>query len=335
MKYHVGDWIEVLSPEEILQTLDDEGAVGNMPFMPEMMKFAGKRLQVSASAHKACDTIETWRNRAVEDSVHLGVRCDGSAHGGCQAGCLLFWKTAWLKPAAGPKPSHESTVNGSTVVDTSVIDRATQACEPDPTEKKIRYSCQATRMSEASSPLKRTDIRQYWKDLISGNVSLWTMIRYMPLAVYNTVIRKLGRDPIPFVKGLAGTKTPSEVLNLQPGELVEVKSAEEIMRTLDANNGNRGLYFDEEMLPFCGKRYRVKERVDRLISDRTGTMITMKTPGIILEDVVCMGCYHPSRIFCPRGIYSFWREVWLRRVEEAPPVPSSNGSKTESSFQRR
>jgi hypothetical protein len=215
------------------------------------------------------------------------------------------------------------------VVDTSVIDRATRAGESDQTEEKIRYSCQATRMSEASSPLKRTDIRQYWKDLISGNVSLWTMIRYMPLAVFNTVIRKLGRDPIPFVKGVAGAKTPSEVLNLRPGELVEVKSAEEIMRTLDANNGNRGLYFDEEMLPFCGKRYRVKERVDRLINDRSGAMITMKTPGIILEDVVCMGCYHPSRIFCPRGIYSFWREVWLRRVEEAP-IPSSNGSLAEA-----
>ena len=26
MKYRVGDWVEVLSPEEILQTLDDKGA---------------------------------------------------------------------------------------------------------------------------------------------------------------------------------------------------------------------------------------------------------------------------------------------------------------------
>ena len=98
MKYRVGDWVEVLSPEEVLQTLDDKGAVGNMPFMPEMLKFAGKRLQVSASAHKACDTIDSYRNREVEDAVHLGVRCDGSAHGGCQAGCLLFWKEAWLEP---------------------------------------------------------------------------------------------------------------------------------------------------------------------------------------------------------------------------------------------
>jgi hypothetical protein len=31
------------------------------------------------------------------DTVHLSdLRCDGSAHAGCQAGCLLFWKEAWL-----------------------------------------------------------------------------------------------------------------------------------------------------------------------------------------------------------------------------------------------
>lgn len=316
MKYRVGDWVEVLSPEEILQTLDDKGSLSNMPFMPEMLKFAGKRLQVSASAHKACDTLDSYRNRAVDDSVHLGVRCDGSAHGGCQAGCLFYWKGAWLKPADGPKPSHGSRVNGLSVVDTSVIDRATRVCGPDPSDKEVRYSCQATRLVEASSPLRRTDIRQYWKDLTSGNVSLGTMSRYMPLAVYNAVIRRLGREQIPFVKGLAGTKTPSEVLGLQPGELVEVKSADEIMKTLDANGSNRGMVFDAEMLPFCGKRYRVKQRVNQLIDERTGVMMTMKTPGIILENVVCMGCYHQARIFCPRGIYPYWREIWLRRVEE-------------------
>jgi hypothetical protein len=30
---------------------------------------------------------------------HLSeLRCDGSSHGGCEADCLLFWKTAWVKP---------------------------------------------------------------------------------------------------------------------------------------------------------------------------------------------------------------------------------------------
>ena len=316
MSYRVGDWVEVLSPQEILQTLDDKGSLDNMPFMPEMLQFAGKRLQVSASAHKACDTIETYRNRRVENAVHLGVRCDGSAHGGCQAGCLLYWKTAWLRPVDGPTSQHASLISPPSVVDTSVIDRATRAFESGPSDQ-VRYSCQATRLVEASSPMRRTDVRQFWMDLTSGNVSLWKMIRYMPLAVYNTIVRRLPRGrTIPSIKGLAGRKTPSEVLDLQPGELVEVKSADEIMRTLDGNGSNRGMVFDTEMLPFCGKRYRVKQRVNQLIDEKTGVMMTIKTPGIILENVVCMGCLHPARLFCPRGIYPFWREIWLKRVNE-------------------
>ena len=317
MKYRVGDWVEVLSPDEILQTLGGNGALDNMPFMPEMLQFAGKRLKVSASAHKGCDVVETYRNRKIENSVHLGVRCDGSAHGGCQAACMLYWKTAWLKPADGPAPQHGSMVSRPSVADTSVIDRATRAFGSDPSDQEVRHSCQATRLFEASSPLGRTDVRAYWKDLASGNVSLWTMIRYMPLAVYNTLVGRLGHGrKIPSIKGLAGRKTPSEVLDLQPGELVEVKSADEIMRTLDANNCNRGMLFDTELLPFCGKRYRVKQRVNQLINEKTGVMMTMKTPAIILENAECTSCFHPGYIFCPRATYPYWREIWLKRIEE-------------------
>lgn len=317
MNHRVGDWVEVLSPAEILRTLDSEGALENMPFMPEMLQFAGGRFQVSASAHKTCDTIlDTYRNRRVDNSVHLGVRCDGSAHGGCQADCLLYWKTAWLKPADGPAPQHGSMTSGSGVVDTSVIDRVTRAVGSEPGDPEVRYSCQATQLAVASSPMRRTDVRQYWRDLTSGNVSLWTMLRYMPLALYNTVVNRLGHGrTIPSIKGLAGRKTPNEVLDLQPGELVEVKSANEIMRTLDAEACNRGMVFDKEMLPYCGKRYRVKQRVNQLINEKSGVMMTIKTPGIILENVVCIGCLHPARMFCPRGIYPYWREIWLKRVE--------------------
>jgi hypothetical protein len=336
MQYRVGDWVEVLSPEEILQTLDDKGALENMPFMPEMLQFAGKRLNVSASAHKACDTIETIQNRRVDNAFHLGVRCDGSAHGGCQAACLLYWKTAWLKPVDGPAPPRKSLTSLPSEVDTSVIDRATRSVRSEPGDRQVRYSCQATRLVEASSPLRKGDVRQYWMDLTSGNVSLLAMIRYLPLvALYNRVVWKLGRRLIPSVKGLAGQKTPSEVLNLQPGELVEVKSADEIMRTLDFKHNNRGMLFDEEMLPFCGKRYRVKQRVNQLINEKTGVMMTMKTPGVILENVACMGRYHPERIFCPRAIYPYWREIWLKRVEEdAHGGHASNESRSVSEYYR-
>jgi hypothetical protein len=43
----------------------------------------------------------------------------------------------------------------------------------------------------------------------------------------------------------------------------------------------------------------------------------MRLPGecIMLEGVICQALHSDCRIFCPRGVYGYWREIWLRRVE--------------------
>src|SRR5207245_1707329 len=107
-----GDWIQVRTKEEILATLDQHGELDGMPFMPEMLAFCGKRLQVYKRAHKTCDTVFPVRGRRLDRTVHLATRCDGQAHGGCQAGCLLFWKEAWLRPAS----AEESAIDGAAPV---------------------------------------------------------------------------------------------------------------------------------------------------------------------------------------------------------------------------
>ena len=56
-RYRAGEWVEIKSKEEILATLDQQGAKDGLPFMPEMLKFCGQRIQVFASAHKTCDTV--------------------------------------------------------------------------------------------------------------------------------------------------------------------------------------------------------------------------------------------------------------------------------------
>jgi hypothetical protein len=86
-----------------------------MPFMPEMFAFCGQKFQVFKRAHKTCDTVFPTRSRRVDRSVHLATRCDGQAHGGCQAAdCLIFWKEAWLKgenrnsPGNGAEPAKDA-----------------------------------------------------------------------------------------------------------------------------------------------------------------------------------------------------------------------------------
>ena len=63
-----------------------------------------------------------------------------------------------------------------------------------------------------------------------------------------------------------------EVLNLRPGELVEVKSEKEILATLDQNRAHKGLLWMMGMDKYCGKSCRVYKRV-RTIYDYQNSLI--------------------------------------------------------------
>src|SRR6266702_4179573 len=111
------------------------------------------------------------------------------------------------------------------------------------------------------------------------------------------------------------TAVTAPTLGLQPGDWVEVKSRREIEATLSPGGKYRGLWFDREMLPFCGKRYRVRQRVSRIIDYQTGRLIELKSDCLKLEGVTCSGDHSLGRWFCSRAIYPYWRECWLRRVD--------------------
>jgi hypothetical protein len=343
-KPKVGNWFEVRSKEEILRTLDANGQLDGMPFMPEMLAFCGQRFQVYKRAHKTCDTVFPVRGRRVEDSVHFDTRCDGSAHGGCQAGCLIFWKLAWLKRVADGRPTAEGlssqavACSSSDCKEPSLLAR-TQTV--DSTGDDPSYVCQATQLPYATSNLNWWDIRQYIEDYRSGNVGLWRIIcgaayfSFLGITeviggptlrhLYDKVRALWGGTPFPRKTGSIphGQSTPVATLDLQPGELVRIKPHDEILKTLDANSRNRGLYFDAEEVPYCGETHRVLRRVDRIVNERTGKMREMKTPCVILDSVFCESRYSECRLFCPRSIYAYWREAWLERVGPPPAGISS------------
>ena len=112
MPLRVGQVVEVRPPEEILATLDDQAATEALPFMPEMLRFVGRRFTVSAHARKLCDTrSDGTGNRLFHDTVYLDdLRCDGSGHDGCQAGCRILWRTAWLRPVSADEPASGDVV---------------------------------------------------------------------------------------------------------------------------------------------------------------------------------------------------------------------------------
>lgn len=121
-----------------------------------------------------------------------------------------------------------------------------------------------------------------------------------------------------------GRPTPTGTLNLQPGEMVRVKSHEEILQTLNAGSKNRGMWWDAELVPYCGGTYKVLKRVTKIINEQTGKMQEMKNPCIILDSVVCQARYSGCRMFCPRSIYPYWREIWLERVGQSNCTSDEN-----------
>lgn len=334
-----GDWVEVKSAEEILATLDDNGRLHALPFMPEMLQHCGKRFRVHKSAHKTCDTIGgTHKIRRMMNAVHLeGLRCDGTAHGGCQARCLLFWKKAWLKPVRGPELRGEA--DGETKltgreINLDALNRVTRAMVVKEDQVEERYSCQATELFQATTPLKWWAPGPYVMDLLSDNVRLRDFVRYTAIAAFNIVmrlnrfLRPLGSVPgiwrlngffrqYPSIRGLAEGKTPTKTLNLKPGEFVQVRSKKEIMRTINGRQRNRGLWFDVEMVPYCDKTFQIIERVDRIIDEKTGKMMTLPDSCLVLDRVTCRGIFSRDRLFCPRNTYAYWREIWLKRIQEA------------------
>jgi hypothetical protein len=56
-------------------------------------------------------------------------------------------------------------------------------------------------------------------------------------------------------------------------------------------------------------------RVDKLINEQTGKMMPMKSACIQLEDVYCRAECTTKRLGCPRASNTYWREIWLRRVD--------------------
>ena len=260
----------------------------------------------------------------MRSAVHLeGLRCDGAAHDGCQAACLLFWKQAWLRPVQGPESTPrqaESSRKGlpSTASQCSVeaLTRAVRVRANTAESPEELYSCQATELVRATTPLKWWDPWQYAKDLISRNVGLWDFLRYGMLAAIKAALRlhwRLGRYLD--IRGSAGDTTPTTQLNLRPRERVQVRSKKEILGTLNVEAKNRGLSFDVEMMPYCGRIFRVLSRVEKIINDKNGRMIHLPNGCIILDGATCSGCLSRRRMFCPRAIYPYWREIWLKRVE--------------------
>lgn len=99
---------------------------------------------------------------------------------------------------------------------------------------------------------------------------------------------------------------------MQAGDMVRVKSQEEIQKTLGQSDQLKGCAFMEEMWSYCGTKQRVLKRVEQFLEEHD--YLVKKCKGVvILEGVLCTGTEgYPD---CDRSCFRFWREEWLEKIE--------------------
>jgi len=111
-------------------------------------------------------------------------------------------------------------------------------------------------------------------------------------------------------------------LNLRPGDVVEIKSPEEILQTLGADGTLDRLPFMPEMTEFCGRRFRVSKRIVKTCyyGKTSGMRKFPAADVVLLEGLRCSGTAHDG---CQKACTIFWREAWLRRADGPSLMQSS------------
>jgi hypothetical protein len=309
-----GELAEVRRVAEILATLDADGQLDGVPFMPEMLAYSGRQFRVLRRADRTC-----WQGvpRRFENAVYLDqLRCDGSAHEGCQARCLLLWKEAWLRRAGEKGKSSVIPEPGAALPHNrkrGLEDRTYGLSSESTKGRGGTLRCQTTELLAASCSSEPDDRPCSAINVLRGTIFagfgpaelrrtynyVWGKLLLLAFTRWARAPRNISRY----------RQTPSEKLDLRPGELVRVRGIREILRTLDYRTCNRGMQFTPQMFQFCGRKYRVARRITRQIDERDSKMRDFRNPCILLESVHCEG----QRFSCSRGSYHYWREIWLRR----------------------
>lgn len=300
--------MRVKSPSEILATLDEEGKLDGLPFMPEMVAYCGSCIRVLRSARRTCVVGHGFRE--MKDAVFLqDARCDGSFHDQCHRACLLFWKRGWLAPA-------ESVPVSEPAAEWSAHDAAAAArLRRLPTRDGARYVCQSTALESATTALHRWDVRPLLREILARELSLSDFVRIL----FRTLWRRAGGGRQDQLTGVPGPKTRGS-LNLRQDEWVALKPIDELRRNLDEKGRNCGLTFPPTMRHAIGGRYRVAFPVRQIILEKTGMMVKLDNT-VALDGLLCEGI---DVAMCPRAEFLYCRESWLRRDAAPADRPGAN-----------
>ena len=298
---------------------------------PRCCVWCGRRLRVDKLALKLCDTID-WtgmyrmRRRGALGRValrragarRLPGRLQHLLEGGlAQAGPGRRTRTrARPRGRAGPAPVARCTLATLTAATRRPADPAAPGEE--------RYACQATELLRAAPErIPSWDVRQYVQDVRSGNAGALATIRTVAVG---TLQRVPGRQPAPAAPAAADPGRPqvsrssraasrrrrSTRSACSPASGFGSSARRRSSRRSTSTTPTAACRSTGRCCPTAGRRPGCCAGSSGSSTRRPAGCCSFKNPCIVLDDVTCTAAYHRQ---CPRGIYPYWREIWLERVE--------------------
>lgn len=166
------------------------------------------------------------------------------------------------------------------------------------------------------------------KNLAQGNAEVppQSLSRHLKLFLrrhmspgHERALKRYSNSIVDWLIRLRRKKTPAatpvtnvQTTGLKAGDLIRVRSQEEIEATLNHWRQLRGCTFMAAMVPYCGTVQRVLKPMERFVDERD--LRVKKCKGLILlEGVMCQGTTEFGR--CDRSCFLFWREEWLEKIE--------------------
>jgi len=105
------------------------------------------------------------------------------------------------------------------------------------------------------------------------------------------------------------------------GELVRVRTREEIDSMLDPFHETKGCAFLDSMYEYCGTVQKIYVKVERFLDERSFKVRSAR--GLyFLENLQCTGTEVFGR--CDRRCYYFWRADWLDKIDTSVSVGKSD-----------
>lgn len=100
------------------------------------------------------------------------------------------------------------------------------------------------------------------------------------------------------------------------GEIVRVKTREDVANSLDSTNKLEGCLFTEQMWKYCGYTYPVLKVVKSFFSEHKKRTYKPRSPLYVLENVICEGRSSQFQARCDHSCFLLWHEDWLESCRQ-------------------